>query len=250
MSLSEISIKDNITTITLARDKVHAFNQEMTDHITDRFKELADDKKTEAVILTGKGNFFSFGLDVPELYNYTEKDFIGFLDKFSKLYTLMFDFPKPVIAAINGHAIAGGCMLATACDYRIMVSGSAKISLNEVTFGSLVFAGSVEMLKCCVGHRNAETILLGGLMYSAEQAHDLGLIDLITTPDELMTTSLEVAHNYTSNNLRAFAALKKLARGPIIEKMKKREQEGNQKFTDLWYTPETREKLKGIQIRR
>jgi len=250
MNLSEITFQDNISTITLTRDKVHAFNEEMVEHLTGRFNELCNDQKTNAVILTGEGNFFSFGLDVPELYNYSKNDFINFLGKFAELYTLIFTFPKPVIVAVNGHAIAGGCMLVTASDYRIMVSGKAKISLNEVTFGSLVFAGSTEMLKCCVGHRNAETILLGGLMYSAEQAHEMKLIDRVVTPDELISTAHEVASAYIANDLRAFAELKKLVRGPIADEMRKREQEGNRTFTELWYTPQTRENLKEIQIKK
>ncbi len=141
-------------------------------------------------------------------------------------------------------------MLLTACDYRIMASGKAKISLNEVTFGSLVFAGSVETLKCCVGHRVAETMLFGGAMYSAEQAHELGLIDRVAAPDELMSIAQEVASGYAAIDLRSFTALKKLVRGPIADEMRKRDPQGNRDFADLWYTPQTRENLKGIQIRR
>jgi enoyl-CoA hydratase/carnithine racemase len=250
VSLNEIISQDNISTITMTRGKVHAFNEEMVDDLADRFNELGEDKKTQAVILTGQGSFFSFGLDVPDLYHYTKNDFVDYLNKFTDLCTLIFTFPKPVIAAVNGHAIAGGCMLVTACDYRIMVSGKAKISLNEVTFGSMVFAGSVETLKCCVGHRVAETILLKGLMYSAEQANELGLIDRVSAPDELMSIAHEVASAYTANDLRAFTALKKLVRNPIADEMRKRDPQGNRDFADLWYTPQTRENLKGIQIRR
>jgi 3,2-trans-enoyl-CoA isomerase len=250
MSLSEFSVKDHICTFTMTRGKVHALNEEMVDHLAARFEQLREDKKTQAVILTGQGSFFSFGLDVPELYDYTRDDFIGFLDKFTALYTSIFTFPKPVIAAINGHAIAGGCMLATACDYRTMVSGKPRISLNEITFGSQVFDGSVEMLKCCVGHRSAETILLEGRMYSAEQGHELGLIDRAVPVEQLLPIAREAAARYLSNDLRAFAAIKKLLRGPIGERMKELDTSGNRVFADLWYSPATREQLKGIEIRQ
>ena len=141
-------------------------------------------------------------------------------------------------------------MLMTACDYRIMASGKAKVSLNEVTFGSLVFAGSVETLKCCVGHRVAETMLLEGRMYNAERAHELGLVDCVASPDKLMPIAQEVASGYVANDPHAFTALKKLVRGPIADEMRKRDPLGNRNFADLWYTPQTREKLKGIQIRQ
>jgi len=234
----------------MTRGKVNALSEGIVDHLTDRFNQLLNDQQTQAVILTGQGSFFSFGLDVPELYDYTKDDFIDFLGKFTDLCTLIFTFPKPVIAAVNGHAIAGGCMLMTACDYRIMASGKAKVSLNEVTFGSLVFAGSVETLKCCVGHRVAEAMLLEGRMYNAERAHELGLVDCVASPDELMPIAQEVASGFATNDPHAFTALKKLVRGPIADEMRKRDPLGNRNFADLWYTPQTRERLKGIQIRQ
>jgi enoyl-CoA hydratase len=233
----------------MTRGKVNALSEEMVEHLTSRFQMLGEDEQTKAVILTGHSSFFSFGLDVPDLYNYTKDEFIRFLDKFTNLCTLIFTFPKPVVAAVNGHAIAGGCMLVTATDYRIMVNGKARISLNEVTFGSLVFAGSVETLKCCVGHRAAETMLFEGRMYGAEQARELGLIDRVSVPEELVSIAQDVATGYVANDLRAFTALKKLTRGPIADKMRKRDPQGNRDFADLWYTPQTRENLKGIQIR-
>jgi 3,2-trans-enoyl-CoA isomerase len=250
VSLSEVISQDSISTITMTHGKVNAISEGMVDHLTDRFSQLLDDQQTHAVILTGNGSFFSFGLDVPELYDYAKNDFIDFLGKFTDLCTFIFTFPKPVIAAVNGHAIAGGCMLMTACDYRIMASGKAKISLNEVTFGSLVFAGSVETLKCCVGHRVAETMLLQGRMYNANQAHELGLIDRVVSSDELMPIAQEAASGFATNDLRAFTALKELVRGPIADEMRKRDPQGNRNFADLWYSPQTREKLRGIQIRQ
>ncbi len=250
MSLSQITNDGGITTLTMTRGKVNALNEPMVEHLTDRFTRLNEDQNVNVVVLTGHGSFFSFGLDVPELYQYAKVDFIHFLKKFTNLYTLLFTFPKPVIAAINGHAIAGGCMLATACDARIMVTGKAKISLNEVTFGSLVFTGSVELLKCCVGHRAAETMLLEGRMYDATQARALGLVDQIADADDLMKTVRRVAERYLTNDARGFRALKQLIRDPIATEMRNRDPQGNRDFADLWYTPHMRENLKQIQIRR
>ena len=120
---------------------------------------------------------------------HSKEDFTRYLTKFTDFYTDLFVFPKPVIAALNGHTIAGGCMIATACDYRIMVTGKPRISLNEITFGSSVFAGSVDMLKACVGPQNAESILYSGGMYSAEQALDLGLVHQISSEADLLPDS-------------------------------------------------------------
>ena len=155
------SDQESISIITLNRGKVNALDEEVVVALEAHLERLAGDVSTRAVVLTGQGSFFSFGLDVPTLYDYSPEDFTRFLDRFTRLYLRIFEFPKPVIAAINGHAIAGGLMLATPCDYRVMATGKARISLNEVTFGSSLFAGSIEILQCVVGHRNAERIALG-----------------------------------------------------------------------------------------
>jgi enoyl-CoA hydratase/carnithine racemase len=129
--------------------------------------------------------FFTFGFDIPEFLKYPRESFERYLTKFTGLYTDIFLFPKPVIAALNGHTIAGGCMLTISCDYRLMVPGKAKISLNEINFGSSLFAGSVEMMKFWVGTRHAERAVSTGEMYGADEALRMGLIDQIVPPEEL-----------------------------------------------------------------
>ena len=147
MSFMHVSKDGEIATVTLSRGKVNALNEPMVEEITKVFEDLATDNKLKSIIFTGSGKFFSFGFDVPEFLSYPKYDFVRYLGKFTNLYTYVFNFPKPVVAALNGHTIAGGCMLATACDLRLMVTGKARISLNEITFGAPVPAGSLEMLK-------------------------------------------------------------------------------------------------------
>jgi enoyl-CoA hydratase/carnithine racemase len=239
-----------ITVIRLNKGKVHPLNEEMVDTIRTAFESVEHDDDVSALIFTGTGSFFSFGLDVPELYHYDKKDFARFIKKFTDLYTYLFTYPKPIVAAINGHAIAGGCMLATACDYRIMVSGKARISLNEVTFGSSVFAGSVEMLKYIVGGRHAEEVLFPGKMFSAEEAHRMGLIDRISTDTDIMSHAMTMAEEFAARDGVAFTSIKGLLRNPVAERMKRLEPASLEEFNNIWYSPSTREKLKAIQIRK
>ena len=101
------------------------------DELRHVFDELAEDPAVRAVVLSGRGSFFSFGWDVPEFLSWPRERFTGFLESFTTLYLSMFQFPKPLVCAINGHAIAGGCMLAMACDERLMVTGRARIALTK-----------------------------------------------------------------------------------------------------------------------
>lgn len=186
MDLVIVTKNKGIATVELNNKKVNSINEVLIEELYHCFENIENDNDIKTVILTGRGKFFSFGFDIPEFIDWPKDDFKRFITKFTRFYTYLFLFPKPVIAAINGHAIAGGCMVITACDYRIMVSGKAKISLNEITFGSTVIAGSVELLKYCAGQNNAEKILYGGKMYNAKEAQELGLIDEISKEEEFL----------------------------------------------------------------
>jgi len=248
LSLMHVSKDGEIAIVTLGRGKVNALNEPMVEELTKSFEDSETDNEVKSIIFTGSGKFFSFGFDVPEFLNYSKSDFIKYLEKFTNFYTYLFLFPKPIVAALNGHTIAGGCMLATACDFRLMVTGKAKISLNEITFGSAVLAGSVEMLRYCVGSRNAQSILYGGAMYSAEEAYQLGLVDQVSSEDALTEDARKVAQELAQKDSSAFKGIKHLLRKPAAEQMIKREKDAILEFVDIWYSEQTWENLKAIKI--
>ncbi|HSE83329.1 MAG TPA: enoyl-CoA hydratase/isomerase family protein [Thermodesulfobacteriota bacterium] len=249
MNLIRLSMSENIATVTLSRPKVNALNEPLVDELHECFQKLADDPVLKSVILTGEGSFFSFGLDVPESLSYSKESFTGFFTRFTDLYASVFLFPKPVVAALNGHTIGGGCILALACDYRLMVSGKAKISLNEVTFGSTVPAGCVEMLKFCVGGKNAESVLYTGAMYSAEGAKGLGLVHEVVSKENLEEAARKVAEDFAKKDSRAFESVKTLLRKQAAEEIRKREKDSILEFVDIWYSESTRNNLQKIKIR-
>ena len=248
MSYIHVSKDDEIAIVTLSRGKVNALNEPLVEEITNSFEDLATDNEVKSIIFTGSGKFFSFGFDVPEFLSYPKNDFIRYLEKFTRLYTALFCFPKPVVAALNGHTIAGGCMLATACDFRLMVTGKARISLNEITFGAPVPAGALEMLKYCAGSRNAQSIVYSGAMYSAEEAFQLGLVDQISSEDSLAEDARKIAQELAEKESSAFRSIKQLLRKPVAERMIKREKDAILEFVDIWYSEQTWENLKKIEI--
>jgi enoyl-CoA hydratase/carnithine racemase len=249
MDFIGLTMNGGVARIALHRGKVNAINEKVVDELTDCFRELSYDPAVKAVILTGEGKFFTFGFDIPEFLNYSKESFVRYLTKFTGLYTDIFLYPKAVVAALNGHTVAGGCMLAIACDYRIMVQDSAKISLNEINFGSSVFAGSVEMMKLWLGQRKVESALLSGAMYSAEEALEIGLIDEIVLKDDLDSEARRKALEYASQDSAAFMSIKKLLRNPVAEEMMKREKASILEFVDIWYSEKTWKNLKEKVIR-
>ena len=248
MKFLKIITGGGISTVTLERGKVNSLNEEVVDELQEAFENMEKDGDVKVVVIKGEGKFFSFGFDIPGFMDHSKEEFRQYLSKFTKFYTYLFLYPKPVIAALNGHAIAGGCMIASACDYKIMAEGKAKISLNEITFGSTVFAGSVEMLKYAVGAKYAEEILYTGKMYNAEEAYKINLVDETITEEYFDEHVKSIAAEFLKKDSAAFYNIKKLLRKSVYEEMIKREEESIDEFIEIWYSTETRDKLKEIKI--
>ncbi|AEB10650.1 enoyl-CoA hydratase/isomerase family protein [Desulfobacca acetoxidans] len=248
MSWVTSTVGNGIATVCMQRGKVNALNELMVGELQQAFQDLKADSSVKAVILTGSGKFFSFGFDIPEFISYPRNAFEAYIQRFSRFCNDLFLFPKPLVVALNGHTIAGGCVLAIAGDARIMVSGKAKISLNEITFGSTVFPSIMAQLQYWVGSRQAQAMLFSGEMYSAEAALAMGLVDQVVEEADIIPVSRLEAMELAEQDTTAFASLKKLLRRPHVEAMQPYEAASIQEFLDIWYSPATREKLKQIQI--
>lgn len=249
MSFVVSSKSDGIATVRIERGKVNPLNGTVVSELHDVFRGLKLDESVRSVILTGSGSFFSFGFDIPEFLSYSKGEFEGYLDAFTDFYRYLFSFPKPVVAALNGHTFARGCMIAIACDHRLMVDGKAKISLNEIGFGSSVLAGSTAILVYCIGTKKAQEVLYSGQMYSAREALQIGLVDEAVQEELFAVRVLEVAREYAGRDSVAFAGIKNLLREPVSEQIALREKGSIKKFLDIWYSEKTWENLKKITIR-
>ena len=248
MSFVQVARSEGVGTICLTRGKLNPLNETLVDELHQCLRDLEEDPKVTAVIVTAQGRFFSFGFDIVEFLTYPREPFIRYLKRFTDLYTYLFLFPKPVVAALNGHAIAAGCTLVMACDYRIMVAGKAKIAMNEITLGLSVFAGSIEMLKFCVGPRKAECILAAGSMYSARQASKLGLIDQVSPVDQLAEEARRRAKEFAKIDPLAFRSIKALLRRPVAEEMMRREKASILEFARAWHGEAARKGLGRLTV--
>src|SRR5215471_10714875 len=107
MSFVEVQLHDGIATVVLERGKVNALNPVVVDELSATFGALQSDVEVRGVVLTARGKFFSFGFDIPEFLSYTRDEFTYFVTSFTALYRNLFIYPKPIVAALNGHAVAG-----------------------------------------------------------------------------------------------------------------------------------------------
>ncbi len=249
MRFVHLEIREGVAAVRLERGKVNALNEEVVDELSRSFRALEADPAVRGVLLTGTGKFFSFGFDIPELFGATRDEFTRYLRRFTAFYRELFAYARPVVAAINGHAVAGGYMLASACDLRVMVKENARVGLNEIGFGSSLFAGSLSLLRSRVGERNAQDVVYEGALYGAEQALALGLVDAAVEGSELLVDARRRLEPLAGKSPAAFRSIKRLLRQPVLDEMQRYEEDSIREFVEIWYSKETRAELMKITIR-
>ena len=173
----------------MAHGKASALDLELLEAISRSLDEAAG---ARAVILTGTGSIFSAGVDLFRMLDEGEPYVRAFVPALSTTIRKLFTFPRPVVAAINGHAIAGGCILAFASDSRIMARGNGRIGVPELRVGVPFPPMALEIVRYAVP-AHAQRMILGGNTYSADDSVLMGLIDAITEAGELMAQAVEKA---------------------------------------------------------
>jgi enoyl-CoA hydratase len=183
--------EDGVATITLDRPlKKNALSIALREEIVEALEDLYSDESVCCAIVTGAGDTFSAGFDLSEFAIDDDAFQRQLWDSSDRFHQALLRFPLPLIAAVNGPALAGGFDLAVLCDVRI-ASSSARFSHPERSFGDVVYGP----LHDLVGGAVARDLCLTGRPVDAHEAHDLGLVSRVTAPAELMTVVLEVARS-------------------------------------------------------
>lgn len=192
-------VSDGVATITLNRpEKLNAYTTEMGEEVVAALRSTRDDDAVRAVVLTGAGRGFCAGVDLEHLKAHMAGSAagkgpkLGEEDFLKKLPLEIMDFPKPVIAAINGHAIGVGITMALPCDIRVAAAG-AKIGLAFAKLGILPGLGSTHVLPRLVGMAKAQELVLTARTILAEEAAEIGLVNRVVPAGELMATVREMA---------------------------------------------------------
>jgi enoyl-CoA hydratase len=234
----------DIHLIRLEYGKANAIDSRFLSSLSGELDRATDDGK-KAVVLTGREGFFSAGLDLRGLPDGREEMSL-FLDDFEKLMEKILELPLPLVTAVNGHAIAGGCILASTGDVRIGAAGSYRIGVSEVSLGIVFPASAFEIMRATLAPPFVPEVLLGGKLLDPEQAVEAGILHRVVPADELLVHAEASARELGEKPPLAFRHSKLALRAPILERIEKTRAESRRLFLDTWCSPEVAERRKAM----
>ena len=206
-----LQIEAELATITLNRpEKRNAISTEMIEELLAALAE-AEASPARVVILTGAGKAFCSGMDLDTLKALAQQSPAQNLEdskRMARMFRRLWSYPKPLIAAVNGPAIAGGCGIATLCDITLAVP-EAKFGYTEVRIGFIPAIVSVFLIRQ-IGEKRARDLLLTGRIFYAEEAHQMGLITEVVPPEKLMDSAREVAAALIASSPTSLTQTKRL----------------------------------------
>jgi enoyl-CoA hydratase/carnithine racemase len=238
-----IDRRDSVAVIKFDHGVINALSPDFIKRIGESLDEVGNDAGVRGVVLTSSNDkFFSIGFDLPEIFSLTQNEFREFYRSFNRVCLKLYTLPKPVVAALIGHATAGGCILAICCDYRFIAEGRKLMGLNEIKLGVPMPFLTDRILRSLVGFKNARDICDTGDFYEPEQSLGMGLTDLVLPQDEVLPRAIEKARAVGLEVPEAFCAIKKDRTEEIEREYLEREARDVEEFSGHWYSDESRKR--------
>jgi enoyl-CoA hydratase len=229
-----MSTPKEVHLIQLECNNANAIDARLLETVTKGLRTAVNDEK-KAVVLTGYDTFFSAGLNLTSLP--ADRDGMAtFVDSFEEANLALVQFPLPVVAAVNGHAIAGGCVLACATDLRIGAEGSYKLGVSEVSLGIIFPASAFEIMRQSLTPASIPDVLLGGKMLSPQEAREAGILHRVVSADSLLDEAIAAALDLGNKPRSAFHHSKLALRAPMLERIRATRDEARRGFLDSWFS--------------
>lgn len=245
MSLISVETRDAIAVITLDRPKANAFSPELVAELSAAFSGNA--KAGGIVLASALPGMFSGGWDLPLLVDRDRKAMEEFVGAYCDLVRQVFVFGAPVVAALPGHAIAGGLILAMAADERIAAQGKGKFGLSEVILGVSVPQCLMEPFRHVVGARHMERLAATGENVDVERALAIGLLDRAVSAETLLDSAVERARFLAGLSGPAYAAIKRRSRAAAVARFD--QARNHDPFLDFWFSDDAQFRIKDLVAR-
>ncbi len=226
----QTKVVDDILIISMDDQRANAIGNEFLS----RFEEQLEIMSTHrGVVITGNQRFFSAGLDIREVHGLDRPSLQTFIQRFDDLLLNLMQLPVPTVAAVGGHAVAGGLILAFACDYRLAANGSYKVGLSELDLGIPLPMVAHEVTRRAVPIRWFFQVVAEGLLVDPATAASHGLVQQLT--DNLLDDALEMAVRL-ARSPQAYALLKKQLLAPYLAQIATGREQVNADFVTAWFS--------------
>ena len=202
-----LEIEDGVGTIRIDRPKMNALNAQVQEEIREAAEEAAARDDVRAVVVYGGEKVFAAGADVKEMADMSYVDMVTRGGRLQAAFTAVAKIPKPVVAAVTGYALGGGCELAMCADIRV-AGESATLGQPEILLGIIPGAGGTQRLTRLVGPAKAKDIIFTGRFVKADEAERIGLVDRVVPDAEVYTTAVSWARQFTRGATYALRAAK------------------------------------------
>ena len=241
----ETTTHGNVRELRLDRPPANALNTELVSALLEAVRR-APEEGARALVLSGREGLFSGGLDVPELLGASREEMRALWGTFFDLTEALAASPIPVAAALNGHAPAGGCVLALFCDHRILAEGKYRIGLNEVQVGLRMPRPIVVAARFVVGARQAARMATTAELLSADEALRIGLVDELAPLGEVVERAVAWATRVSALPPIALRKTRAIARRDLVEAFSGRDEEQLELFLDEWFGEETQGAMRAL----
>ena len=229
----DLKTNSDVAVVAIGHGKANALDVELCDAIARCFETLRS-SDARAVVITGQGRMFSAGVDLLQV-SAGGADYVRrLLPALHRLYDAVFFHPQPVVAAINGHAIAGGCVLACCADRRIMGRGGGRIGVTELLVGVPFPALAFEIVRFAVPGRHLPEFTFGGATYDVDAALERGWVDEIVEVDALINGAVAAAQELARLPPAAFAQNKRQLRQDVADRMERSGAKTDKIVTEIW----------------
>jgi enoyl-CoA hydratase len=237
----ERSERDGVTLLRLCHGKASAMDVELATALADTFEAL-EAEPPRPIVLTGSGTIFSAGVDLFRVLDGGAEYIDRFLPALDRGFRAVFASPLPVIAAVNGHAIAGGCVLAAACDHRILARGKGRVGIPELVVGVPFPTLALEIMRCALPADQFQEAVLTGANHLPEEALRRGFVQELVAPEALLDRACEVARQMGAIPPGSFAITKAAMRAPFVDAVST---EADERVAAAWKSPEVLAAIRG-----
>ena len=230
-----------VALLRLENGKANAMGPSFIERLDALLGQIGD---ARAAVITGQGSAFSAGLDLPSLIDLDRATMREFIFRFSAVMLRVFELPIPLVAAVNGHAVAGGCVLALQADVRIGADRDARIGLNETQLGIGLPAVVVETLRWQVPGPSLAALALEGRLFSPREALQCGVLHDLVPEGELLPRSLQRASSLAALPPAGVRMVKQSLRRPAAAAARATEAAEAERWLDTWFAAESQARLR------